>query len=138
MTSKMRGAGGGPGRLQTAVAFAAFLLAVSALCLLPPGRRARAHDGAKGPLLLEVGGALKADRAPAAPSGLKVVSYNIRYRVGDDLKQLIKLLQLSSMQSKKKKLKLEMQKYFLKALVLVEKLHSKLLPQLKMNGVLKE
>jgi len=92
MTSKMRGAGGGPGRLQTAVAFAAFLLAVSALCLLPPGRRARAHDGAKGPLLLEVGGDLKADRAPAAPSGLKVVSYNIRYRVGDDLQQLIRLL----------------------------------------------
>jgi len=93
MITKMRGAGGESGGLQAAVAFAFFLLAVSALCLLPPGRRARAHDGAKEPSLLEVGGGGgKADGAPAAPSELKVVSYNIRYRVGDDLKQLIKLL----------------------------------------------
>ena len=92
MTPKMRRAGGESGGLQTAAAFAFFLLAVSALCLLPPGRRARADDGAKGPLLLEVGGGGKAGGAPAAPSELKVVSYNIRYRVGDDLKQLIKLL----------------------------------------------
>lgn len=70
----------------------AICLFVSALCLLPPGGRARAHDDAKEPLLLEVGGDMKTDKAPAVPSELRVVSYNIRYRVGDDLKQLIKLL----------------------------------------------
>ena len=92
MTSKMQRAGGESERLSTAVAFVFFLLLVPALCLLPPGRRARAHDGAKEPVLLEVGGDVKTDKTPAAPSELKVVSYNIRYRVGDDLKQLIKLL----------------------------------------------
>jgi endonuclease/exonuclease/phosphatase family metal-dependent hydrolase len=69
------------------------LLVVSALCLVPPGRGARAHDdGAKGMALLEVGGDVRAEQAPPAPAELKVVSYNIRYRVGDDLRQLIKLL----------------------------------------------
>jgi endonuclease/exonuclease/phosphatase family metal-dependent hydrolase len=70
----------------------AICLLLSALCLLPPGREARAHDGAKEPLLLEVGGDVKTDKTPAAPAELKVVSYNIRYRVGDDLQQLVKLL----------------------------------------------
>lgn len=92
MTSKMRRAGEGPGRLQTATTVAVFLLVVSALCLLPPGRGARAQDGAKEPVLLEVGGDVQADKAPAALAELRVVSYNIRYRAGDDLKQLIKLL----------------------------------------------
>jgi endonuclease/exonuclease/phosphatase family metal-dependent hydrolase len=76
-------------RPRAAAAFILLLLVVSALCLLPPARRARAHDGAKGPALLEVGGEA---RAPEAPAVLKVVSYNIRYRAGDDLKELIKLL----------------------------------------------
>lgn len=68
-------------------------LLLSALCLLPPGRGARAHDGAKEPLLLEVGGGeVKAEKAPAAPAELRVVSYNIRYRAGDDLKEIIRLL----------------------------------------------
>ncbi|MBV9924008.1 MAG: endonuclease/exonuclease/phosphatase family protein [Acidobacteria bacterium] len=88
----MRSPGGEPERLQTAFAASVFLLVVSALCLLPPGRRARAHDGAKGPALLEVGGEVKPGSEPTAPAELKVVSYNIRYRAGDDLKQLIKLL----------------------------------------------
>ena len=92
MTLKLRRAGGDSERLQTAVAVAVFLLVVSALCLLPPGRRAHAHDGEKEPLLLEVGGDVKTDKAPAAPAELKVVSYNIRYRAGDELKELIKLL----------------------------------------------
>ena len=92
MTSKMRRAGGESERLQTAAAVSVFLLVVSALCLVPPGRRARADGGAKEPVLLEVGGDLKADAAPPAPAELKVVSYNIRWRGGDDLKQLIKLL----------------------------------------------
>jgi endonuclease/exonuclease/phosphatase family metal-dependent hydrolase len=76
-------------RLQTAVAV--FLLAVSALCLMPPGRHARADDGAKEPVLLEVGGEVKGS-PPEAPAELKVVSYNIRYRAGEDLKRLVKLL----------------------------------------------
>jgi endonuclease/exonuclease/phosphatase family metal-dependent hydrolase len=92
MTSKMRGAGSRPGRLQAAFVFSVFLLVASALCLPPPGGRARAHDGANGPALLEVGGEAGAGKVPAAPTELKVVSYNIRYRGGDDLKQLIKLL----------------------------------------------
>lgn len=92
MTFKLWKTGGGSERLRTAVAFTSLLLVVSALCLVPPGRRARAHDGPKESALLEVGGDVKTDKTPAAPSELKVVSYNIRYRVGDDLKQLIKLL----------------------------------------------
>src|SRR5215204_1578321 len=95
MTFNLRKAGGEFGRMQTAVALS-FLLAVSALCLVPPGQRARAHDGEKDSALLEVGGDVKADKAPASPSELKIVSYNIRYRVGDDLKQLIKLLKEDS------------------------------------------
>ena len=80
------------GTPRTAAAFTLFLLVVSALCLVPPGRRARAHDGAKEASLLEVGGDAKAGKEPAAPAELKVVSYNIRYRVGDDLQRLIRLL----------------------------------------------
>ena len=56
------------------------------------GGVAHAHDGAKETALLEVGGGEKADKTPEAPAELKVVSYNIRYRAGDDLKQLVKLL----------------------------------------------
>lgn len=92
MTSKTRTASGESERLQTAVAVSVFLLVVSALCLVPPGRRAHAHDGTKELSLLEVGGDVKTDKAPAAPAELKIVSYNIRYRVGDDLKRLVKLL----------------------------------------------
>ncbi|MFL6333153.1 MAG: endonuclease/exonuclease/phosphatase family protein [Pyrinomonadaceae bacterium] len=91
MTSKMRRAGSRPERLQAAV-FSVLLLVASALCLLPPGGRARARDDANRPALLEVGGEAGAGKVPAAPAELKVVSYNIRYRGGDDLKQLIKLL----------------------------------------------
>ncbi|MBV8857634.1 MAG: endonuclease/exonuclease/phosphatase family protein [Acidobacteria bacterium] len=72
-------------------AVSVFLLVVSALCLLPPARRARAHDGTKEPLLLEVGGETKG-KTPDVPAELKVVSYNIRYRAGEDLKQLARLL----------------------------------------------
>ncbi len=92
MTFKLWKTRGKSKRLRTAVALTFFLLALSAPGLLPPGGRARAHEDAKEPSLLEVGGDVKPDKTPAAPSELKVVSYNIRYRVGDDLKQLIKLL----------------------------------------------
>ncbi|HEX8116019.1 MAG TPA: hypothetical protein VF521_01990, partial [Pyrinomonadaceae bacterium] len=64
---------------------------VSALCLVQPARRARAHDGEKEPPLLEVGGEVKG-ATPEAPAELRVVSYNIRYRAGEDLKRLVKLL----------------------------------------------
>jgi endonuclease/exonuclease/phosphatase family metal-dependent hydrolase len=67
---------------------------VCAACLLAPGPRASAGDeGAAGaPALLEVGGESKAGAAPGEPAELKVVSYNIRYRVGDDLERLAELL----------------------------------------------
>jgi endonuclease/exonuclease/phosphatase family metal-dependent hydrolase len=74
------------------VAVSVFLLVVSVFCLVPRGRWAQAHDGAKEPVLLEVGGDVNTGQVPAAPAALKVVSYNIRYRAGDELKQLIKLL----------------------------------------------
>ena len=79
---------------RRAFAAAALLLAVSALGLTPPSvRPAPADDATKGAALLEVGGGPKASEAAApAPAELKVVSYNIRYRVGDELKELIRLL----------------------------------------------
>ncbi len=73
-------------------AVALFCLLLSALLLPPQQHAAPASDGAKGSPLLEVGGDLKTDQTPHAPDELKVVSYNIRYRAGDDLQQLIKLL----------------------------------------------
>jgi endonuclease/exonuclease/phosphatase family metal-dependent hydrolase len=42
--------------------------------------------------LLEVGSARKLVAAPADPAEIKIVSYNIRYRAGEDLQELIKLL----------------------------------------------
>lgn len=77
---------------EALVVFAIVMFFVSVFGLIPWQRVTGAHDGdAKEPLLLEVGDAT-ADRAPETPAELKVVSYNIRYRAGDDLKQLIKLL----------------------------------------------
>ncbi|MDT7806673.1 MAG: hypothetical protein QOJ70_486 [Acidobacteriota bacterium] len=76
--------------LQSAIALSLFCLIVSALCLMPPGRHVRAD--AKEPSLLEVGGQPKQEKPHAAPAELKIVTYNIRWRGGEDLKQLIKLL----------------------------------------------
>jgi endonuclease/exonuclease/phosphatase family metal-dependent hydrolase len=79
-------------RRRPALALALLCLFASALCLPPYATPARANDGAAGASLLEVGGG----RAPAgkveAPAELKIVSYNIRYRVGDELQQLVRLL----------------------------------------------
>jgi len=76
----------------SAIAIAVLCLAASALRLRPHASPARAHDGESAAHLLEVGG----EHAPAkpgdAPAELKIVSYNIRYRAGDELKQLITLL----------------------------------------------
>ena len=66
---------------------AACCLLPAACCLLPA---AAANDDVR---LLEVGGAAKAGAATKhTPAELKVVSYNIRWRGGEDLKKLIELL----------------------------------------------
>ena len=57
---------------------------------MPPARRAGANG--KEPVLLEVGGESKRAENEPAPEELKIVSYNIRWRGGDDLKQVIKIL----------------------------------------------
>ena len=77
-------------RLQAALAVSVFLLVVSALCLMPPGRHAGANG--KEPVLLEVGGDSKGAEEKAPTDELKIVSYNIRWRGGDDLKQIVKML----------------------------------------------
>lgn len=64
----------------------------SALCLLlfcPAAARAQAggRDG-----LLEEGRPASAERRAGASAGLKVVSYNIRWRGGEDLRRVIELL----------------------------------------------
>jgi len=76
---------------RSPLALAALLLLVCGLCLLP--RRSPAREGkGPGPSLLEVGGELKGAPAKEAPESLKVVSYNIRWRGGEELEELIKLL----------------------------------------------
>jgi endonuclease/exonuclease/phosphatase family metal-dependent hydrolase len=70
----------------------AVCLLLSALCLLPQKSPARAHTDGKEPVLLEVGGENVPAAPREAPAELKIVSYNIRWRGGDELKQLIKLL----------------------------------------------
>ncbi len=64
--------------------------------LRPRASTARAHDGASAAAasaLLEVGGEPREEERPRdAPAELKIVSYNIRYRVGDDLEKLAGLL----------------------------------------------
>jgi endonuclease/exonuclease/phosphatase family metal-dependent hydrolase len=68
------------------------LLFLSVLCLTPPSHRGQARANGKEPVLLEVGGESKRAESEPAPDELKIVSYNIRWRGGDDLKQVIKLL----------------------------------------------
>ena len=75
-----------------ALAFAVVCLTAAALWLRPHASPAHAHDGASEARLLEVGGEAAPPKPGAAPAVLKIVSYNIRYRVGDDLRQLVKLL----------------------------------------------
>ena len=88
MTSKTLRVVGRSKKPYRAVVFSILLLIIPALSLLPSGRRTHAHDGAKEGALLEVGGDARAGEVPSAPAELKVVSYNIRYRVGEDLKRL--------------------------------------------------
>ncbi len=74
---------------------AVLIVACSLLAVLfPLAQHAPARAQKDSPAtLLEVGGASKAAKTKDAPAELKVVSYNIRYRSGDDLQELIKLLQ---------------------------------------------
>lgn len=73
-------------------AFAALCVMAAASYLAPP-RAAPGVIREGEPILLEVGGESKnAAAGTDAPESLKVVSYNIRWRGGDDLQKLIKLL----------------------------------------------
>jgi endonuclease/exonuclease/phosphatase family metal-dependent hydrolase len=77
---------------QWSIAFAALCLTFAAFYLVPRRSPARAVEESEANLL-EVGGELKKTAADAsAPESLKVVSYNIRWRGGEELQQLIKLL----------------------------------------------
>src|SRR5881275_1079349 len=79
-------------RRKCSIAFAALCLSVAAFWLAPRRSPARAVEGSESNLL-EVGGELKSAKSDApAPESLKVVSYNIRWRGGEELQQLIKLL----------------------------------------------
>jgi endonuclease/exonuclease/phosphatase family metal-dependent hydrolase len=59
------------------------------LALLAPRLPARAGDEQR---LLETGAAPKVAQPPPTPDSIKIVSYNIRWRGGDDLRRLIQLL----------------------------------------------
>ncbi|HVF29132.1 MAG TPA: endonuclease/exonuclease/phosphatase family protein [Pyrinomonadaceae bacterium] len=67
-----------------------------ASCVLSPSRATPASDdlktsaGASG--LLETGGGAKASPPSPAPPEIKIVSYNIRWRGGDELRALIEVL----------------------------------------------
>lgn len=77
---------------QWSIAAAALCLTVAVFYLVPRRSPARAV-GESDANLLEVGGELKSAGADAnVPESLKVVSYNIRWRGGEELQQLIKLL----------------------------------------------
>jgi endonuclease/exonuclease/phosphatase family metal-dependent hydrolase len=67
------------------------LLIVCATCLSLTGF-SQSPPGATDPELLEVGSAAKLSHAAKLPEEIKVVSYNIRWRGGDELGKLIKLL----------------------------------------------
>ena len=73
-----------PSRLVVPALFVLF----SAYCLLPAAYCVLRSDDKR---LLETGGAAKA-AARAATDELKVVSYNMRYRAGEDLKAVVELL----------------------------------------------
>lgn len=74
------------------IALAALCLSVASFFVAP--RRSPAREGRETePVLLEVGGESKAAGADAAGAeSLKVVSYNIRWRGGEELQRLVKLL----------------------------------------------
>ena len=69
--------------------FSCALCAVCALLLAATTLPARLVDDTN---LLETGAASKAHSPNPAPDSIKIVSYNIRWRGGDDLRRLIELL----------------------------------------------
>jgi endonuclease/exonuclease/phosphatase family metal-dependent hydrolase len=71
-----------------ATLLAAFCLLLTVFCSL---HGAGANGGAEG-VVFEVGSAPKVSTPPGAPAELKVVSYNMRWRGGEDLRELIELL----------------------------------------------
>ena len=78
---------------QLSIAFAALCMLAAAFHFVSP-RAASGVNKEGEPVLLEVGGELRNAAAAdkGAPEYLKVVSYNIRWRGGEELQQLIKLL----------------------------------------------
>jgi endonuclease/exonuclease/phosphatase family metal-dependent hydrolase len=92
MSVQRQAAGRLDARRCSAIVLAALCLAAAALWLRPHASRARAHEGASEARLLEVGDRVPAKPAGDAPAELKIVSYNIRYRAGEDLKRLAQLL----------------------------------------------
>jgi endonuclease/exonuclease/phosphatase family metal-dependent hydrolase len=62
-----------------------------ALACTPLDSFVRAQTFSESTTLLETGRAAKPASAPATPAAIKIVSYNIRYRGGDDLRELIAL-----------------------------------------------
>jgi endonuclease/exonuclease/phosphatase family metal-dependent hydrolase len=74
--------------LTSAFAAAVGVVLLTAYCSLLP---VKANGGTEG-TLLEVGSGVKVSQPAAAPVGLKVVSYNMRWRGGEDLRELIELL----------------------------------------------
>lgn len=74
-----------------AVALVIYGVLLAAIFTLAPHTPARAQMDAPA-ALLETGGESKPAKRKDAPAELKIVSYNIRYRGGDDLQRLIKLL----------------------------------------------
>jgi endonuclease/exonuclease/phosphatase family metal-dependent hydrolase len=67
------------------------LLALALVCA-PFNLHVRAQTISEASPLLETGSAAKPQTAPASSPNLKIVSYNIRWRGGDDLNKLITLL----------------------------------------------
>lgn len=74
---------------RSPVHFSRALSIIAILLLTVTTCTARATDEAD---LLETGAAPKTHSAPSAPESIKIVSYNIRWRGGDDLRRLIELL----------------------------------------------
>lgn len=79
-------------RRKSRIAFAALCLFAASFYLAPPRAASGAVKREGEPVLLEVGGESKTAADKREPEFLKVVSYNIRWRGGDDLQKLIKLL----------------------------------------------
>lgn len=77
---------------KSRIAFAALCMFAASFYLSTPRAASGVVKKEGEPVLLEVGGESKTAADKSEPKFLKVVSYNIRWRGGDDLQKLIKLL----------------------------------------------